>query len=291
MKKKRFIEEQIITLLKEIFHPTSYKMMKILTIILISITMYSCHNVLKPKMENKKYIILEKEKVIEIIKSEGLSLLNSVQLPNGNFMYELKDGSILIDTQGRRKGFLCENMDVVNEFLEKDKFPLKNLRYTYFEEYHDIILQIDNVPLLVSEINKISEKISLPINYTRKDLSELLDSLREELSIKENRYFNLLFIALLGNDIAKRKNLVWKYEKKYAEYNPYYEPILVDKNGFMVKLYVIATFVSYGNYTLDYNESFLERTQYKVHVDLIESFNNYHILFNLDLTEYRYGIE
>lgn len=191
---------------------------------------------LLPMTMPKNYIITPSNKLIEYLESKSKDPMDcDYQLStNYAYVYHLKnDEVVFIPNTFQGDGILFKNTKSFDDMVKNEVFPIENPDKTFFETEMNSIISINKN---IGNAQKLFNE-QLQQNFATVDSSTL--KIYYEHTLSENGAGNKYLIALItlvGDHLKKINNGRWALIKKYGQYNPYYEPVIITKDNKIIFL-------------------------------------------------------
>jgi hypothetical protein len=153
-------------------------------------------------------------------------------------IYYLQSGKVIMLPgvgSNDSNGMLFEDKKCFLECLDKDHFPIENVRPRIVEEYPEDVLKvnvsIDSIIKHVLQLPQISQEFGAAnIGISLAPLLVALKKNFKKISRKDSFYAGLI----LGEYLRKERNGKWMLLKRYGTFNPYYIPAILCADGSVV---------------------------------------------------------
>ncbi len=186
----------------------------------------------KTPMSNRYEIItLEKIKSILLENDRYLEDMDEIIETNQAYIFYLKEDTIIVYRNGTQRGLLLNDRAFLKTLIQNEYYYIEDEYGQSYEYEVDKFKNINkNIPYFLSFINSVMQKQYTGIN--KENLEEILTFFY--IKKKKNnftRYEWNALIAVVGEYSRKELDGKWLLKKGVGEYNSYYEPLFMDKNG------------------------------------------------------------
>lgn len=178
-----------------------------------------------------KYKILPTTELITYLESKSIDPYhdNDYQLQtNLAFVFLLENGEVvLLPNSLKNKGILFTDKETFEEMIKEDSFPVENTAKSIFEIEAKSVLNINKNAIFFQEY--LNRRFNL--SYTEINEISLSSYYKHILNLykkgedKDKDIISL--IGLSGEFIRNLKKGRWCLIKRYGDFNPYYQPIIV----------------------------------------------------------------
>lgn len=195
----------------------------------------------KSNMENNNLVkIITSKQGIEYLESQNKSLkeLSDLMIPSGyGMVYELKNGEILLihpRGDGDYPGFIFNSMEEFKKACDNDFFPIPKENMTWLEQHAK---EMQN---FLKEYQFYTAPLSTELKITApfKSISECEDAYNKLTKYLKNNKKPVelrssilhCYAIAISKFLIEEKGYNWELKKNYEVYNPYFYPVLRNRN-------------------------------------------------------------
>lgn len=185
---------------------------------------------------HEDFRIIEKSEAIEYLSKFNLNLTKNISFvleTNKCWVYELPNSEIVVIAIACDKSLICKNRSVLDKFVADDHFPIGNLDNTIFSTHSEQLIRINTSflknKLILDDISNNKE-----VDLTLNSLEIYLKAIKLRKKSKDLEKFEIAFINVVGEYLRKERNGKWGLIKRYHNFNPYYEPVIITQDGFVL---------------------------------------------------------
>lgn len=219
--------------------------------------------ILKPFLCTACYEIIEIDKARELASIENYQ----GQVPKNHAnIYQLDSGKLLVKPQGFsvKQAIIFDNRACLDQFIVADKYPIENTDEQFFDYDPEGISQLPQS--LDKYLNHLNQKYKQDFEAIDEETALYAAKMLRRKAKRLSGYEQLALLMIISEYARAYYDCTWVLEKQYGTMNPYYNPLLLDKNNRVFDTYKIGESVVFDK---DMNLDFFSHDLFWTDIDLL----------------------